>query len=149
MRIEHEPDMRALRRDWIGARIVGSVGLVLIAAIVGLAVLNLVSQQPSPPPSVTIPAPQALDAARRQEDVALCNGALAAVQTLGVLPAFAVRDGDQTKPGGQQGRYSCNAKTDAARYVITFDLTCAHLGQGHCIVPFEVTQDGTSIYRRP
>ncbi len=149
MRIEHEPNIRALRRDWLGARIVGSIGVVLLVAAGGLAVLGLLSRQPVPQmtPAATIPAPQALAAARRREDVALCNGALAAVQTLGVLPAFAVRDGDETRPGGQQGRYSCNAKTDAARYVITFDLTCAHLGP--CIVPFEVTQDGTSIYRRP
>jgi len=151
MRIEHEPNMRALRRDWLGARIVGAVGLLLILAVAGLATLSLMSPQPLPPaPAQTaLPSPQALAAARRQEDVALCDGALAAVQALGVLPAFAVRDGDETKPGGQQGRYVCNAKTDAARYVITFDLTCAHMGRGTCIVPYDVAQDGTSIYRRP
>ena len=148
MRIEHEPNLRALRRDWVGARVVGSIGLILVLAAAVLAVLGLMTRQPSPLPKPAATPPQALAAARQQEDVALCDGALAAAQTLGVLPSFAVRDGDATRPGGAQGRYICGAKTDAARYAITFDLACTHLGQGNCIVPVEVTQDGTSIYRR-
>ncbi len=146
MRIEHEPNIPGLQRDWLAARIVGIAGLLLILAITGLAIVDLLSQQPSPPPPAAV-SPQALAAARRQEDIALCDGALAAAQGLGVLPAFAVRDGDATRPGGVQGRYICNAKTDAAHYAIAFDLACPQLS-AHCIVPFEVTQDGTSLYRR-
>jgi hypothetical protein len=148
MRIEHQPNMRGLKRDWLGARAVLFAGSILIAAVIGLAALSLASRQPVPVPQAAMPSPQALAAARRQEDIALCDGALAAVQTLGVLPAYAVRDGDETKPGGAEGRYICGAKTDAAHYAITFDLTCTHLGQGNCIAPFEVTQDGAAIYRR-
>ncbi|MEI9991003.1 MAG: hypothetical protein WDM86_13285 [Rhizomicrobium sp.] len=149
MRIEHQPNMRALQRDWLAARIVGLAGLVLIAAVAGLATFDLVSPRPLPLPRPVVASPQALAAARRQEDIALCDGALAAAQALGVVPTFAVRDGDQTRPGGAQGRYICGAKTDAAGYAITFDLACTHLGAGgNCIVPFAVTQNGTSIYRR-
>jgi len=151
MRIEHQPNLAALRRDWLGARIVGAAGLVLVAAVIALATLSLLSRPtalPTPPVPVAL-TPQALAAARRQEDIALCNEALAAAQGLGVLPAFAVRDGDETTPGTVQGRYTCHAKTDAAHYAIAFDLACMRLGQGHCVVPAEVTQDGTSIYRRP
>ncbi|MEJ0042851.1 MAG: hypothetical protein WDM81_11880 [Rhizomicrobium sp.] len=99
MRIEHQPNVTGLSRDWLGARIVGAAGLVLILAVAGLATLNLVSRQSVPPPSA-VASPQALAAARRQEDVALCDAALAAAQGLGVVPSFAVRDGDMTSPVG-------------------------------------------------
>ncbi len=148
MRIEHQPNVTGLSRDWLGARIVGAAGLVLILAVAGLATLNLVSRQSVPPPSA-VASPQALAAARRQEDVALCDAALAAAQGLGVVPSFAVRDGDMTRPGGVEGRYICGAKTDAARYAITFDLACTRLDAGRkCVVPFAVTLNGASIYLR-
>ncbi|MEJ0027038.1 MAG: hypothetical protein WDN01_13505 [Rhizomicrobium sp.] len=148
MRIEHQPNVTGLKRDWLGARIVGAAGLVLILAVLGLATLNLVSRPPPSPPSAAVP-PQALAAARRQEDIALCDAALAAAQGLGVVPSFAARDGDATRPGGIEGRYICGAKTDAARYAITFDLACTRLDAASaCVVPSEVTLNGASIYRR-
>ena len=146
MRIEHESNLRSLQRDWLAAWIIGTLGLLLIAAVAVLATLDLLSPRRLPQPVAV--SPQAVAAARRQEDIALCDGALTAAQKLGVLPAFAVREGDVTRPGGAQGRYVCGAKTDAAHYAVTFDLACTQLGRGNCIVPFDVTQDGTSIYRR-
>ena len=144
MRIEHDPDVAALKRDWLGARIVGAAGVLLIVVVAGLAIAALLSR----PSSTPAPSPQAQAAARTREDIALCNAALASVQALGVLPGFAVRDGDRTMPGGAQGRYSCNARTDAAHYRVTFELACTRLGASNCIVPLEVDQDGISVYRR-
>lgn len=145
MRIEHSPNLPALRREWLVARIMWAVGGLLVIAIAGLISIDLLAAGPPRPAAVSA---QALAAARTQEDIAICNAALAAVQSLGILPTFAVRDGDQTKPGGKPGRYVCGAKTDAAHYTVTFDLACKRLGAAGCIVPQEVTQDGTSIYRR-
>jgi hypothetical protein len=145
MRIEHSPNLPALRREWRLALIVGAAGGILLLSVAALIAVDFLAATPPAPPR----APSiSVQAARIQEDIAICDAALAAVQSLGILPAFAVRDGDETRPGGAPGRYVCGAKTDAARYTVTFDLTCKRLGAG-CIVPQEVTQDGTSIYRRP
>lgn len=148
MRIEHSPNLPALRREWLVAWIVGTVGGLLVLGVAGLLAVDLLTAGPpaAPPPAAVSALPQA--AARAQESIAICDAALAAVQKIGILPAYALRDGDETRPGGAPGRYVCGAKTDAAHYDVTFDLACRRLGGADCVVPQEVTQDGTSIYRR-
>ncbi|HEX4301973.1 MAG TPA: hypothetical protein VHZ78_04230 [Rhizomicrobium sp.] len=148
-----EPNLKALRREWLVARIMAVLGgLLLIATVVTIVMANLSS--PPPPATAAMPetpaAPTAdTAAAQRQEDIALCDAALATVQGMGLVPAFAVRDGDRSEPGGVQGRYTCHGKTDAAKYTITFDLACTHLGDGKCIVPYAVAQDGVAVlYQR-
>jgi hypothetical protein len=154
MKIEHVPNVPALRRDWLAARIVGTLGIVLILAV---AVLSAVALWNAPRTTGTaVPAtaaaqpalsPAQLAQARRAEGAALCDSALAAAQKIGVVPAFAARTSDDTAPA-PQGRYICTAKTDASAYAIAFDLACPKSG-GNCVVlPYAVTQDGTSIYQR-
>jgi len=165
MRIEHEPDMAALRRDWLGARIVGITGFFLLLATAALILAAFwPASQPAPvaaanpprPPvstaapndTVVVPTTSAADA-RRQENIALCTAALAAAQQQGILPAFATLASDETQNTDVQGRYICLAKTDAARYSIDFDLTCTRLSEGNCISIFNVSQAGGGVlYQR-
>ncbi|HXC56746.1 MAG TPA: hypothetical protein VNU97_15720 [Rhizomicrobium sp.] len=145
--------MPALRREWLAARIAAVFGGLLLIAVGVLMVMNeLASPAPTaatPPPAAASAPPADTAEARRQEDIALCDAALATVQGLGLVPNFAVRDGDEARPAGVQGRYVCGARTDAAKYAITFDLACTHLGDAACIVPFAITQDGTRVlYQR-
>jgi hypothetical protein len=150
---DREPNMRALKREWLVARIVGGFAVLLLIAVVTVLVVSAFQTPPEaparpvPPAEATPPADTA--EARRQEDIALCDAALASAQTLGIVPAFATRDGDRSEPAGVQGRYLCHAKTDAAKYAITFDLACTHLGDNRCIVPVTIAQGGTVLYRRP
>jgi hypothetical protein len=157
MKIEHVPNIPALRRDWLVARIVGTLGVLLIAAVAVLSAVALVGPQQQQRPAVpSRPAvattrqptlsPAQIAQARRAEGIALCDAALAAVQKTGLVPGFAVRTSDDTAPA-PQGRYTCTAKTDVSAYAITFDLACPKLAET-CILPYEISQDGTSIYRR-
>jgi hypothetical protein len=148
-KIEHDPNMPALRREWLAARIVAAFGVLLLALVVAGIVEDLWFAQPAVAPAAA-PAAAPNAEARRQEDIALCTAALASAQALGIVPGFAVRDGDETRTTNVQGRYICNAKTDAARYTIIFDLACRNLGQSNCIVPFQIVQQGGGvIFQRP
>ncbi len=143
--------MPALRREWLAARIVAAVGVLLLAVVVAGVVADLWFAQPTVAPAPAAARAAAPNAeARRQEDIALCTAALVSAQTLGIVPGFAVRDGDETRTTNVQGRYVCGARTDAAKYTIVFDLACRNLGQSNCIVPFQIVQQGGGvIYQRP
>jgi hypothetical protein len=154
--IEHEPNMRALKREWSAARFLGALAGLILAAVGATAAIGWwQSTTPDNAPHTISPRDAAATPvlpeadARRAENVALCTAALSAAQTLGLVPNFATLDGGDTKPTGVQGRYACNAKTDAAKYAVTFDLACTNLAAGNCIVLDNVTQDGnTVIYQR-
>ena len=162
MRIEHEPNMPGLRRDWLGARVIGIMGLAILLAAIALSIAGLwgapdtsVVSTTSPPVStatpsdtVVVPTTSAADA-RRQENIALCTAALATAQQQGILPGFATLASDDTQNTDTQGRYICLAKTDASRYSIDFDLTCTNLSQGNCISLYLVSQAGGGVlYQR-
>lgn len=149
MSVENLSDVRARRRR--RALLWSFVVLALLVLGAGAAFLLLGGDAPEPRVSlpVAIAPPADLDAARRAEDIAVCDTALGAAQKLGVVPNFAVRDGDRSASTGVQGRYVCNARTDAARYAVIFDIACTHLGDPRCLVLAAVTQNGTILYKRP
>jgi hypothetical protein len=162
MRVEHEPNMPGLRRDWLGARVVGITGLLVLLAAVGLMIASLwPATEPAPvaaipppastaAPSDTVVVPMTSSAdARRQENIALCTAALGTAQQQGILPGFATLASEETQNTNVQGRYICLAKTDASRYSIDFDLTCTNLSQGNCILLYAVSQAGGGVlYQR-
>ncbi len=148
---DRDLDLRALKREWLVARIVAGFGGLLLGAVVTVLVVSAFQTADEAPRDQPVQAegpPADTAEARRQEDIALCDAALVSAQTLGIVPAFAVRDGDRSEPGGVEGRYVCHARTDAAKYAITFDLACTHLGDGKCIVPYTIAQNGTALYQR-
>jgi hypothetical protein len=165
MRIEHDPNIPALRREWLGARVVAALGVLLLLVAAGLLGLSLWVRPPAPsvaisaagpPPAsaatdggtVVVPTTSAADA-RRQENIALCTAALDTAQKLGIVPGFATLASDETQNTNVQGRYICLAKTEAARYSLDFDLTCTNLGTGNCISLYTVSQAGGGVlYQR-
>ena len=163
MRIEHEPNMPGLRREWLGARLVAIFGLLVLLLAATLVALSLWSPpQPGPvaaasaPPvsaaspsdTIVVPTTSAADA-RRQENIALCTAALGAAQKQGIVPGFATLASEDTQNTDVQGRYICLARTDAAKYSIDFDLTCTDLAAGNCISLYNVSQAGGGVlYQR-
>jgi hypothetical protein len=147
MRFEHDPDMRALRREWSAARIVGTLGLLFIVAVSAAGIYLRATGVAAPPATAAPPqaAPADDSAARRAESIAICDAAVAEAQHQGLVPGYARRDGDDAANTAVQGRYVCTAKTDAARYRITFDLQCTRLGTPGCINLFTVEQDGGGV----
>ncbi|HUO89753.1 MAG TPA: hypothetical protein VMU08_11295 [Rhizomicrobium sp.] len=142
-----------MRREWLAARVMATLaGLLLL----GLATMSVIGWWQGPQPGESAPAapasaPAALPEAeaRRQEGIAICTAALSAAQNLGLVPGFATLDGGDTKSTDVQGRYVCAAKTDAAKYAVTFDLTCTNLGAGNCIAIYSIVQDGSTVlYKR-
>lgn len=158
MLIDHQPNMRALKREWLAARIMAVLAVVMVGGVAVLQIAgNFFGDAPAPaaviPTEITPPAQVVAIApsadARREEEIALCDAALAAVQGIGLLPSFATRDGDKAETTTVQGRYVCHAKTEAASYSIAFDLTCTRLGGDNCIDPYTVAQTGGNIlYQR-
>jgi hypothetical protein len=163
MRIEHEPNMPGLRREWLGARVAALFGLIALVAAVALIGLAYWSSSPGEPvavaaPAATVASPPASTIvvpttspadARRQENIALCTAALGAAQQQGIVPAFAILASEETQNTDVQGRYICLAKTDAARYSVDFDLTCINLSAGNCISLYNVSQAGGGVlYQR-
>ena len=148
---DSEPNIRALRREWLAARVMAGLGLLLLLAVVGVIAMTEMSGTVTPPPAAppaTTAAPDTAEA-RRAENIALCDAALATAQGVGLVPGFATRDGDVAAPGDAQGRYVCRARTDAAKYTIAFDLACTHLGDAKCIVLYKIAQDGGGVlYQR-
>jgi hypothetical protein len=153
MRFEHDPNMPALRREWFTARVLGTLGLLFVFAVAAAGIylraagVEAPSEVAAPPPPQAAPADDG--AARRAESIAICDAALAEAQHQGLVPAYARRDSDEADNTAVQGRYTCSAKTDAARYGITFDLQCTRLGQPGCINLFTVEQVGSGVlYQR-
>ena len=159
MQQDHESNMPALRREWLAARILAVIAVLLLITVVGVIVADTfladtaplpVASAPPVPTEITPPPAADVQAARTAEDIALCDAALAAVQGQGLLPTFATRDGDTAEPTQVRGRYVCHAKTTAAKYTIAFDLACTRLGEAGCIVPFQIAQDRFGVlYQRP
>lgn len=165
MQIEHEPNMPALRREWLAARILAVIGGVLLLLVAGAIGLSFwpdsapVAETPAaaaPPTDATAPSGPATvipsetaEQARRAEGIALCTAAVQAAQNLGIVPGYATRSSDDTIATGVQGRYICTAKTDSAKYAVSFDLACTQLGDANCIKLYSVSQDGGGVlYQR-
>src|SRR3569832_1870995 len=140
MRIEHEPNMLDLRREWLVAREVGVIGPGTLLAMVVLVGSAYWPSGPSPvavaPPAAPVAAPPtssvvvpttSMADARRQENIALCTAALGTAQKQGIVPAFAVLASEETQNTDVQGRYINLTKTKTARYSVDFDLTCTDL----------------------
>lgn len=141
---EHDPNIEGLKREWLAARIFASVAVpFLLVALVAALLL----------PSNSLPILSAggvnSAAQRRAADIALCSAALAITKGVGIVPSFAQLASAELKEEKARGRYTCFARTGAAKYQITFDLMCANLADAKCINLYSVAQDGTgAIYQR-
>jgi hypothetical protein len=143
-----EAELRAMRLEWLAARIVGGIGLCAIAAAIVLLILGRAPPPQSPAPAQSQSAAPAADDVHAQ-GLTLCNSALASAVNFGVLPTDTKLAGDAPQSTDVRGRYVCQAATDAAKYAVTFDLICENIGDRRCIALFRVAQNGGgTLYQR-
>ncbi len=139
---DQDADLRALRREWLAARIVfaGGFGLALIAAIV-FAIWRPVA----PTAATSLAAPPS---ERQHMAEMFCTSALGVAQAFGIVPGFAKPEGVPQRTD-VKGRYTCAASTSASKYAITVDLMCTDLGDSRCFNLYSVSQDdGTVLFQR-
>jgi hypothetical protein len=153
MRMSDEPDLRALRLEWLVARAVFALGIVLSAAVFLWLTLNR--------PPVLAPAgsddvgsaasdsgAQAGSSDAASQGRQFCASTVAVAQAFGVVPAAASPDGMPQKTD-VEGRYVCVAKNGPAQFTISVDLVCRDLADQHCFNLFTVTQgDGSVLFQR-
>lgn len=142
--VDQDVNIKALQREWLAARIFAAfVVLALIA--VGVSVVLY------PPLGLSSASSDSAgaEAQRHAAALALCSAALTTTQGFGIVPAYTQLASDVVQAGSTRGRYTCFARTDAAKYQITFDLMCKDLGDAKCLSLYSVTQDGTgALYQR-
>jgi hypothetical protein len=147
---EPEPDLRALRLEWIVARSVFALGIIVSAAVFVWLDLNR--------PPVLVPVGSD-DAGSAASDIAaqagaasqgrqFCASTVAVAQAFGVVPSAASPDGTPQRTD-VQGRYVCVARNGQAQFTISVDLVCRDLADQHCFNLFTVTQgDGSVLFQR-
>lgn len=151
---EYEPDIAALKREWMAARIVliGGFALAIAAgAYAGIAWRGKVLQARQQA-AAAIAQEQAATAAQQGNAGAgaqLCHMALANAQGFGIVPGFArlaQADPAETK---KTGRYLCAAATDSSQFTLAVDLVCRDLKNSQCVSLYSVTQNGGAVlYQR-
>jgi hypothetical protein len=142
--VDQDVNIKALQREWLAARI---FAVLVLVALVAVAVQVLFY----PPLALTSATSDTAgaEAQRHAAALALCTAALTTTQGFGIVPAYTQLASDMVQGGTVRGRYTCFARTDAAKYQITFDLMCKDLGEAKCLNLYSVTQDGTgTLYQR-
>lgn len=135
MATEAEKDASGLAHEWLAARIL--LGLGLIVGIAGFFVsLPLRISQPG----ATSEEPPAA----RQ----FCETAVATATAYGIVPPSTRPSGAPQKTD-MRGRYACEASSGDVTYTVSVELLCTELGDQRCFNLFNVTKsDGSVLYQR-
>lgn len=145
-----QPDLRALRREWMIGLTVVIGGFALAIAVA--AFLTFGQKRAAVIPDQTQIAEQAPP--REQylafdERTRICRTALANAKTVGVVPANGRLIDPTPRPTDRQGRYVCDASTGKAEYSLAADVVCADVGKAQCISLYSIAQDdGAVLYQR-
>jgi len=151
---EHEPDIAALKREWMAARIVLIGGFALALAVGTYAgivwrgsVLHARERA-----AAAIAQEQAAVTAEQSNAGAgaqLCRMALANAQSFGIVPGFARLTQENPAETKKTGRYLCAAATDSSQFALAADLVCRDLKNPQCVSLYSVTQNGGAVlYQR-
>ncbi len=137
---------RALRREWLIARIVVIGGFVIaIAAGAWFGVIV---------PEIIRPRLEHAALVNRvttllNAEAKICTMALASAKNFGIVPQYGQLASAKLGLTQVQGRYLCVATTSAAKYVLAVDLVCRELKNPRCTSLYNVMQaDGTVLYQR-
>lgn len=151
---EHLPDIAALKREWLAARIVliGGFTLAIAAGAYAGIVWRGKVLQARQQAAAAIAQEQAATAAEQANAGAgaqLCRTALANAQNFGIVPAFAKLVQANPAETKTTGRYLCAAATDSSRFTVAADLVCRDLKNPQCVPLYSVTQNGGAVlYQR-
>lgn len=150
-------EQNALLREWRVAQITLLVGVVAAVAVGGYFVWQSMSK-PSDAPAAMVDQELPPDATQQapvvsesdiQANVEVCKAALKHATDFGIVRVDAKLAADLPQGTDVTGRYACVAATEAAKYLIAFDLTCRDLKKDECVNLFSITQDGGAVlYQR-
>lgn len=137
---------RALRREWLAARIIVIGGfIVAIAAGVWFGIIVPRVIQPREMRAELTNRVQRLLSAEAQ----VCTMALGTAKNFGIVPQYGQLGSSKLALTNVQGRYLCLAVTKATKYLLAVDLFCRDLKNPRCVSLYNVTQaDGSVLYQR-
>lgn len=144
---DFETDIRALKREWLAARIVIIGGFAIAIAATAYTAFAWRQQilHARAKAEQQIAASQAEQAAM----AAFCPAALAQVKAIGLVPPYTGLIAAMPRKTKIAGRYLCAAATPSSRFAVTADYVCKNLKDARCVSLYEITQDGsTVIYKR-
>src|SRR4051794_10676214 len=142
-----EPHTRAwLNWEWRAALITIVGGVVIAAAYLGYQ-----TWQAARAPQVETPqqAAQARTALIVRAAELVCQQALTASKSFGIVPNYAQLADPLPHATKVTGRYTCTSHTTVATYNVAVDLVCRQLRDPRCVLLYSVSQpDGTMLYQR-
>jgi hypothetical protein len=142
-----EPHTRAwLNWEWRAALITVIGGFVIAAAYLGYLTYREAHAPQAETPEQAAQARRVL-IVRAAELV--CQNALAASKSFGIVPNYAQLADPLPHATNVTGRYMCSSRTTVATYNMAVDLVCRQLRNPRCVLLYSVSQpDGTMLYQR-
>ena len=144
---------RALKREWMAARIVVVGGLIVAVGTVGYFAWRARQERLAQQPVVhtTVVARPKVDAkVLAQVELAVCTAELSRAKDLGMVPQYGDLASPRLMRGTMPRRFVCEAQTHLTHYFISADLVCNQLADSRCVSVYRIAlKDGTLIYSRP
>jgi len=149
-------DMRMTRREWTAAKIVLTGGFLIAIAVAGYFTWTQHQQaeQAAAAAQAQAQAEAKAQAAPSQAQIQarlnllVCLREVVNAATAGIIPNYAKLASAAPTATSVQGRYTCAAKTDVAKYAVTADLICGDMRKADCVKLYSVvSDDGTVLYQ--
>jgi hypothetical protein len=151
--------MRLTAREWAAARIVLIGGFIIAIAVAGYftwtqhqqaeqAAAAQQAQIQAEAKAAAAPTPAQIAKAQAEMNLVVCVRIAINAVTSGVIPSYSKLASRAPIPTSVQGRYTCLAATDVAKYKVTADLLCSDMRKANCAKLYSVvSEDGTVLYQ--
>jgi trans-2-enoyl-CoA reductase len=148
-------------REWTAARIVLIGGFIIAIAVAGYftwtqhkqaqeAAAAQQAQVQAAEQAAAGPTKAQIAQAQARMGLAVCLRVAINAAANGIIPNYAKLASRSPTPTKVQGRYTCLAVTDVAKYKVTGDLMCADMRKADCVKLYSVvSDDGTVLYQAP
>ena len=152
-------DMRMTAREWTAAKIVFIGGFIIAIAVAGYftwqqheqALKDAATQQAqaqAEAQAAAAPTKAQIAAEQARIGLAVCLRDVINAINLGLVPKYAKLGSAAPQATKVQGRYTCLADTDVAKYKVTGDLMCSDMRKADCVKLYSiVSDDGTVLYQ--
>ncbi len=152
-------DMRLTAREWTAAKWVVIGGFIIAIAVAGYFTWQqhvqaqqdaaaAMAQEQAQDRAAAAPSPQQVAQMRARMNLMVCLRDVVNAATAGIIPNYAKLASAAPTPTKTQGRYTCMAATDVAKYKVTGDLICADMRKATCLKLYSVvSDDGTVLYQ--
>lgn len=159
--MDDNDDLRLTVREWTAARVVLIGGFLIAIAVAGYftwtqhqqavaAAAAQQAQEQAAERAAAGPTPAQIADARARVGLAVCLRVAINAAADGIIPQYSKLDSKSPTPTKVQGRYTCTAATDVAKYKVTGDLICSDMRKASCVKLYSVvSDDGTVLYQAP